>query len=455
MMSLSTTAQTVEQARQMLLDGDYATALPIFEKALAAKPKDGTLNQWVGVCLVRTGKPVKAERYLKIADERKVAEAPRYLAEAAIMQYKFSEANDLLDRYEQTMRKAKKTVSAETDGLRQRASLGQSMLDRVEKITIIDSLAVDREEFFKAYHLSPESGTINSTDVMPDNYEVANPSAVYMTQSGDLRIWAAPDKDENYILMGATRLIDGSWDTPYQLGSALNNDGDCNYPFMMPDGVTLYYANNGAESLGGYDIFISRKDDNGFLKPQNVGMPYNSADDDYLLAIDEVNGIGWWATDRNHLGDKITIYRFIPSELRVNYPVDEPKLISYARINSYRDTWAEGADYSELLSRVDSADYASGAQANDFYFALPGNKIITSWDELSTAAARTAMEEYLEAKAILEGKIATLGELRQSYATGDHSISGQITTLEREVENGYTALRNLSNKVVRANGESR
>jgi hypothetical protein len=224
---------------------------------------------------------------------------------------------------------------------------------------------------------------------------------------------------------------------------------------MMPDGVTLYYANNGAESLGGYDIFISRKDDNGFLKPQNVGMPYNSADDDYLLAIDEVNSIGWWATDRNHLGDKITIYRFIPSELRVNYSADEPKLVAYARISSYRDTWADGADYSELLSRVDSAEYASGAQTNDFYFAMPGNKIITSWDDLSTAAARTAMEEYLEAKASLEGNIATLDELRLKYANGDHSTSAQIISLEKEVENGYTVLHNLSNKVVRANGEAR
>ncbi len=59
-------------------------------------------------------------------------------------------------------------------------------------------------------------------------------------------------------------------------------------PFFMSDGVTLYYANDGDESIGGYDIFISRKGEDGFLQPQNIGMPYNSPYDDYMLAIDEV-----------------------------------------------------------------------------------------------------------------------------------------------------------------------
>ncbi len=460
-------AQTLEEARQMLLDGDYATALPVFEKALNAKPKDGALNQWVGICLLRTGQPKKAERYLKTADEKKVLDAPRYLAEAAFQQYEFNKAGELLDRYEEEIKKTntanarrskkavKIEVSPEAEELRRLSTLGQSMLDRVEKIVVIDSMAVDRDEFFKAYHLSPESGTINSIDILPADMEVADPSEVYMPQSGEFRIWSSPDKDENYILMGATQLIDGTWDTPHPLGSALEAGGDSNYPFMMPDGVTLYYANNGPESLGGYDIFISRKDEDGFLQPQNIGMPYNSPYDDYLLAIDEVNGIGWWATDRNQLGDKITIYRFIPSELRVNYPVDDPALASHARIDSFRSTWPEGADYSELLERIDSAEYGTGNTGHDFYFALPGNRIITSWDDLSTPAARNAMEEYLDASKHFNALVAELATLRLRYANGDHAVAGRITSIEQEVERNRTALREMSNKVIRSNGDAR
>ena len=457
-------AQTIDDARQMMLDGDYAAALPIFEKALSAKPKDASLNQWVGVCLLRSGNPKKAERYLKVADERRLIDAPRYLAEAAFEQYEFSKATDLLDRYEEGIdnankkkaRKAPKiTKSPEADELRRRTMLGQAMLDRVEKIVVIDSMAVDRDEFFKFYHLSPESGTLNSTDVMPEDYEIAEPSEVYMPQSGEFRIWSAPDKDENYVLMGATRLIDGTWDTPHPLGNALDAGGDSNYPFMMPDGVTLYYANNGPESIGGYDIFISRKDENGFLQPQNIGMPYNSTYDDYLLAIDEVNGVGWWATDRNRLGDKITIYRFIPSDLRVNYPVDTPGLAAHARIDSFRSSWPADADYTEMLLRIDSAEYVSGKSHPDFYFALPGNRIITTWDELRTPAARNAMEDYLDACRRLDRNLKELDSMRMRYAGGDRAVAGRITSMEQEVERERTALREMSNKVVRANEKTR
>ena len=105
---------------------------------------------------------------------------------------------------------------------------------------------------------------------------------------------------------------------------------------MMQDGMTIYYANNGTSSLGGYDIFISRKDDNEYYKPQNIGMPYNSPYDDYMLAIDETTGVGWWATDRNQLGDSITIYKFIPQDMRINYDVDTIDLVKFARIQDYR-----------------------------------------------------------------------------------------------------------------------
>ncbi|MDE6081303.1 MAG: hypothetical protein K2F70_03435, partial [Muribaculaceae bacterium] len=121
----------------------------------------------------------------------------------------------------------------------------------------------------------------------------------------------------------------------------------------MNDGVTLYFANDGENSIGGYDIFITRRNDEGkFFQPQNLGMPYNSPYNDYMLAIDEQNGVCWWATDRNKIPGKVTIYTFIPSEMRVNYEVDDPDLASYARIDSYKKTWAEGKDYTKLLNRI-------------------------------------------------------------------------------------------------------
>ena len=95
----------------------------------------------------------------------------------------------------------------------------------------------------------------------------------------------------------------------------------------MPDGVTLYFANNGENSLGGYDIFMTRRSDGDgegkeYFQPQNVGMPYNSPFNDFMMAIDEASGLGWWATDRNQIPGKVTVYVFIPSQMRVNVEPD-------------------------------------------------------------------------------------------------------------------------------------
>ena len=83
---------------------------------------------------------------------------------------------------------------------------------------------------------------------------------------------------------------EAKWTAPHKLDE-LDGDDAQNYPFMLSDGITLYYAAQGEESIGGYDIFVTRydMDEKKFLYPENLGMPFNSPANDYMLAIDEFN----------------------------------------------------------------------------------------------------------------------------------------------------------------------
>ncbi len=443
-------AVTLEEAKEMYKAGDFAGALPVFQEALKSKPRDGALNQWVGVCLMQEGRPDEAVKYLKTANDRGVAEAPRYLAELAFRNYDFDGAEGYIAKYEKNLKRSKKSLPEDVEVLAGRVELAHAMLDRVERIVIIDSVAVERDAFFKAYRLSPESGSINGVDVLPDGYEAAMPTTVYMPETGSFMAWAAPDEEENYVLMGTSRLFDGSWEQPSHLGDALGQNGDSNFPFLMSDGVTLYYANDGEQSLGGYDIFISRKDEDGFLQPQNIGMPYNSPYDDYLLAIDEVTGVGWWATDRNRLGDLITIYKFIPSELRINYPVDSSGLIEKARIADYKSTWEEGKDYSDMLAAVAAIDPDRRMKKADFRFALPGGRVYTSLDDFKLPRARRLMEEYLSARKDFDRNVAELAAMRGRYRDGNRSIKDDILRLEKCVDSDREMLRRKANEVIKA-----
>lgn len=252
----------------------------------------------------------------------------------------------------------------------------------------------------------------------------------------------------------SSRLSDESWDVPRKLfdyASVFGSDNgtSVSYPFLMADGVTLYFAADGEESLGNLDIFISRRDEDGFLQPSNIGMPYNSPYNDYLYAIDEQNGVGWWVTDRNCIPDMVTVYTFIPQELRNNYATDTPGLTGYAKVTSIADTWADGADYADIKRRIESAAEARrSSPVNDFDFAMPDGRVLHRLSDFRSNMARKAMQNYLKEKASVQAFRDELEKMRRRYAQGDTSIGNDILKAERELESREASLRELSNQVV-------
>lgn len=442
-------AVSLDEAKEMYIAGDYASALPVFESHLKKDPRNASLNHWMGVCLLQSGQVGKAIPLLEYADKKGIVEAPRYLAEIAYRDYRLDDADSYMEHYRKALDDARKDMPEEVGYTVNCINRMRTMFDRVENIVIIDSISVDRDSFFRYYRLAPESGSLNSDEVLPDGFNAAIPVVVYMTEDKSSMIWSAPDSLENYMLVSSSLLADGQWETPRLLGDALNEGGDANFPFLMSDGVTLYYANDGENTIGGYDIFISRRGEDGFLQPQNIGMPYNSPYNDYMLAIDEVTGVGWWATDRNCIDDKVTIYKFIPGELRINYPVDEPRLVDFARVRSYRDTWSDGTDYSDLLRQIDNINPTRKKQSDDFRLALPGGRIYTSWDDFSNEQARLMMERYMATMDDYEADCKALATMRHRYASGDDSCSNEILSLERKLLTSRESLKQLKNEVIR------
>jgi len=79
---------------------------------------------------------------------------------------------------------------------------------------------------------------------------------------------------------------DGSWGEAVNLGPAINTSKDEEAPYIMPDGVTLYFSSKGLGGLGGYDIYKSTKNEFGtWGLPQNIGYPINSMDDDVFFFL--------------------------------------------------------------------------------------------------------------------------------------------------------------------------
>lgn len=316
-----------------------------------------------------------------------------------------------------------------------------TMLEHVEKMVIVDSLVVDKKDFFKHYRISPEVG----------HYVSANGIPVYIPESGEKQIWSVRDSVGLNIVQ-ATKMANGKWDEPQVLDAGFQMGGDASYPFMMPDGAKIYFASNGGNSIGGYDIFLAARDvESGkFYKPQNVGMPYNSPYDDYLLVIDEVNNIGWWATDRNRLGDKLTIYIFIPNAVRENYEADDENIEGLARVASIRDTWEDGKDYADVKRRIAAIDVnASKRKTQDFYFVVNNGFVLTRYDQIEDEEIRSMMREYQQLSDEITSNRSALAKARRMYGEGNKSTAEHILRLEQEVATKDKNLKRKANNIRR------
>ena len=226
---------------------------------------------------------------------------------------------------------------------------------------------------------------------------------------------------------------------------------------MLSDGCTFYFASRSEQGLGGYDIFRSYRDSETgeFQNPVNMGLPYNSPADDYMLAIDEYTGAGWWATDRAGTTDEegnelLTIYVFVPSEMRQNYEAETPGIKSLAAL------WTLHFPQEETLATDDDEDDIQKAgteesdEEPDFRFTGDAGRVYTSFDELPREA-RAPMQRYLEAKENLDFTEKALSRLRREYKERpSDAIRDEIEVARQRRSNQRQEARKCRNSLFQA-----
>lgn len=106
----------------------------------------------------------------------------------------------------------------------------------------------------------------------------------------------------------------GQWGEAETVGPKVNTIYDEIGVFMHPDGETMYFSSDGHKGMGGYDIFYSKKEDDGtWGKPTNIGYPVNTADDDLHFVMAANGKHGYYSSYREDGigGDDIYIISFL------------------------------------------------------------------------------------------------------------------------------------------------
>jgi hypothetical protein len=134
--------------------------------------------------------------------------------------------------------------------------------------------------------------------------------------------------------------------------------------------VTLYFAANDSNGLGGLDIYVSRYNmaTENFTTPENIGMPYNSPANEYLFVLDEMHQIGYLATDRFATEGRVHVYSFAISEQKEywrNIAIDS--LVGYARLEDFEVFTKDSLPAANPIYTEENTFYKAKASWNKPY----------------------------------------------------------------------------------------
>ena len=396
MFSAGAGAQTLSQAQKWFTQGEFEKAKPVFQKLVKQAPSNANYNFWYGACCYETGEMEEGLPYLEKSAARKVINAYLYVSKAYYDMYRFDDAIENLEEHIYWLEK-KKRDTAEAEELMTKYRKGERMIRSVENIAVIDSFVVDKQNFLDAYKLSEQAGTLTMTNDTATNID--DMSIELVNEMGDKKLLSGKDEEGISKLYASMKLID-SWSTPQKLKGINEDMAELNFPFLDSDGTTLYFAAKGDDSMGGYDIFITRTDseENSYFKPDNIGYPFNSTFNDYMYAIDDYNELGWFASDRYQPEGKVCVYVFVPNESKTTYDydaMDAGKMISLAKLDNIALTQTDNNIVAKARQRLAKVMYASENKhkKTDFTFIVNDNRIYTSPDDFRKPKAKELFRE--------------------------------------------------------------
>ena len=437
----SVSSQTLEDATTMFNNGEYESAMPVFEKLVKATPSNGNYNFWYGVCCLKTGQPEEALKYLENAVKRKVPSGQLYLAENYDALYLFSDAITTYEAYIADLKRRKRSTE-EAENALEKSKVGLRMLRNIDQVCVIDSFVVDKNDFLDTYKLSEEAGELFTYNEYFNTDSMIG--TVYETELRD-HIYYGKENEDGVVKIYSKHKFGDEWGASSELPERINGTGDNNYPFVMTDGITMFFASTGEHSMGGYDIFATRynSDTDTYMIPENIGMPFNSPFNDYMFVIDEYNDLGWFASDRYQPEDKVCIYVFVPNNSNNKYNYDEydrDDLIAFAQLKSIQVTWRDSVEVEEGLIRLkETINYVPTAESHaEFVFILDDATNYYHYSDFRSSQARELFQQYQQKVADIQRQTLKLEELRIQYInvadTDKSKLAPSIIDLEKRID---------------------
>ncbi len=176
-----------------------------------------------------------------------------------------------------------------------------------------------------------------------------------------------------YDIYKSTLQDDGYFGKPVNLGPKINTTKNEGAPFIHSDNQTLYFVSKGHKSMGGYDIFVSRLNEKGeWGEAENLGYPINTFADENSLIVNAAGNLAYFASNRKEGKGGMDIYAF---DL---YPEARPFKVAYLKGKAFDKESTKPLSVHFELQDIASGKTITEAYSNkvsgEFLVCLPAGK---------------------------------------------------------------------------------
>ena len=334
-------------------------------------------------------------------------------------QYRFEEAIDIYARA------AASTADADTVRmLRSRMDRSQNALNMTDFCAdpvVIARERFSREDFFLYYPLKNQTWRLppHSLDPSDDGFPT------YAPRGAQSLCFSAPDAT-GFRNLYVSSSEDAVWSYPELMGEHLLSPGNEVFPMLSEDGKTLTFASDGFHGMGGYDLYTStwNEETGSWGEPVNMGFPFSSPGDDFLLVDSPDGRYTLFASNRDCSRDSVYIYVVEKQPVIVRMPMRDP--VALARTAS-------------LLPLDDPTRMNHGLSET------PGNDDTRQYMRM-TAEARVLRDSiYLHERKLdsLRLKLSAGTEDRTALTSAIAEREGALAPLRRRLEETSRAVRSI------------
>lgn len=193
-----------------------------------------------------------------------------------------------------------------------------------------------KDSFFLYLPLAERSWRICPNNLVQNRREDF-PSAFYHCDGDDVIVFTDKTETGQWGLFSTERINDTLWTYPSAVDEGAFSSGNVLFPMLSPDGKSLYFASDGLYGMGGYDLYVSHRDEKTgkWGVPENLGFPYSSPFNDILFAISENGKYCMTVSDRTSggghgTGDSVRVYVMEYEPLAIKRKIQDPEELKAA-----------------------------------------------------------------------------------------------------------------------------